>query len=42
MRKHRSAAESAIKDWLMLNMNELSWMVILVGVGLCIGLFIRP
>jgi hypothetical protein len=34
--------QSAIRDWLALNTNELTWIALVVGGVLFVGLFMSP
>lgn len=33
---------SAIRDWLVLNANELAWIALLAGLALFVGVFMTP
>lgn len=42
MKKLGSSFQSAISDWLVLNSNELTWIALLIGLVLFIGVFVYP
>lgn len=42
MNKRIGPVKTVIRDWVALNTNELSWIVLLTGVALLIGVFMAP
>lgn len=42
MKKLSSPFQSAVSDWLVLNSNELTWIALLTGLVLFVGVFVYP
>ena len=42
MKKLDSPVQSAIRDWLVLNTTELTWIALLAGLVLFVGVFTHP
>ena len=42
MKKLGNPLQSAISNWLVLNANELTWIALLTGLVLFVGVFVYP